>query len=152
MIAQLAALVLAAAPDAPPEERAAGTHTSIDASATFAPELAACLDHAVIELGLGAKKLEGGVWRAKGALVHATLAAELNVLLRVEPVKAGLTLRLHSDWPGAPKEPALQAELEARHVAAITRAGRICGELHPAVTCRRTPAGAEAQSCTPSRG
>ncbi len=159
MIAPLAALLLAAAPTAPtvptapvdpPAERAAASHSAIDASVKLSGELASCLDHAVIELGLGAKK-QGESWRAKGALVHATLATELNVLLRLEPADGMVVLRLHSDWPGAPKEAALQGELEARHIAAVTRAARICGVVHPEVTCRRAPAGAVAQPCTPSR-
>jgi len=155
MFASLAALLLtaapapAAAPAAPPAERPAATHTAIDATVTLAGDQAACLEHAIVELSLGAKR-QGDAWQAKGALLHATIASELNVLLRLQRSTGDVKLLLHTDWPGAPREPALQAELEARHVTAMVRAGRICGVVNPMTSCTVTPAGGAPKPCTPA--
>jgi len=132
----------------PPAPRDAATHTSIIASTRLSADQEACLDHAVYELGLGAKK-HGRTWKAKGELLHATIASELNVILTLEPASGDLVFTLRTDWPGAPKDAALQAELEARHVLAVGRAARICGIVQANVSCQRVPAGAAPIPCTP---
>jgi hypothetical protein len=144
-----AAPTIAAAQPAPaPAPRDAATHSGIVASTRLPAGQEACLDHAVKELGLGAKRV-GNAWQAKGELLHARIAAELNVILLLEPASGDLVFTLRTDWPGAPKAAELQSELESRHIAAVARAARICGIAQANVVCQRRPAGGEAVPCTP---
>ncbi len=137
----------AAAPPAP-APRDAATHSAIVASTRLPAGQEACIDHAIKELSLGAKRA-GNAWQAKGELLHASIAAELNVILTLEPASGDLVFTLRTDWPGAPKAAELQSELESRHIAAVARAARICGIAQANVVCQRRPAGADPVACTP---
>lgn len=144
----LPALLAAAPGTAAAADPPAAPRSMIETAIVVPPALDSCLDHSVFELGFGGKR-EGRSWVIGGEKVHGTLTRDGGVWLKIEPKAGELEVRMHADWPGAPKEAAVQTELEQRLFDAVTRVARVCGIPNPPVSCTRTPAGGKPEQCSP---
>ncbi|MBI1949399.1 MAG: hypothetical protein HYS27_27175 [Deltaproteobacteria bacterium] len=113
----------------------------------------ACLDHAVKELGMSAKRAEGAArhWDIAAKFLHATVAKDVGAALTVDLEKGDKStlIKVRTSWPGAPKDKAVQLEMEERLRAMATKMSQQCGVTKPELACTVTPAGGAAAPCTP---
>lgn len=140
----LTALVPAVAHAAEPPD------TTVVLAMTLPPSADRCLDHAVRELGMSAKR--AGTerrWDILPRFVHPSVveggAFTLVLATRPEGAEVNLTLR----WRGAPQPDAVAAEVHARLGAVMEKLAQICGVLRPTWTCTRTAGGAPPRTCAP---
>lgn len=107
-----------------------------------------CLDHAVRELGMSAKRQgKDRLWVIGPQFLHSAVARDGAMRLELLPGSGGTTVRLELSWPGGAKEPAVQAEMEQRAAAIPFKMGQVCGVVKPTVRCSFAPAGGAAAAC-----
>ena len=122
--------------------------STVQVTAPVPAESDGCLDHTVKELGMSAKRVEKERrWNIGPQYLHPSVAKD--GAFTVEHVKTGehTTVTVVVSWPGALKAPAVQAELEERLRAMVTKMTQLCGVLKPALTCTVSSAGAAAAPC-----
>lgn len=124
--------------------------TSLEVSAPVPAELDGCLDRAVKELGMSARRVEKERrWNIGPQFLHPSVVkgGTLTVEYRA---RGGQTLVVvEASWPGARKEPAVQAELQERVRGMVSKLVQICGVLKPELACRVAAAGAAPAACEP---
>ena len=107
-----------------------------------------CLDHAVKELGMSAKRVENERrWTIGPQFLHPSIAPEGRLSVEMKPTERETVVQVTAQWPGPAKEKAVQAELEDRITAIAGKIAQICGVITPAVRCTLSDAGAPPGAC-----
>ena len=144
---------LAEAPAAPAAPAAAPTATAVVTQAAVPAAQDACLDHTVKELGMSAKRAEGPArhWDIAPKFLHGALAKDGGATFAVDFEKADKAwlVKVRAAWTGAPKDTALQLEIEERLRVMTAKMAQLCGVPRAQVECTTTPAGAKPAPCAP---
>ena len=122
--------------------------TTLQATTAVARESDRCLDHAVKELGMSAKQVEKERrWRIGPQFLHPALVPSGSLEVELRPGEVETRVQVTARWPGAPKERAVQDEVEARLTAIASKLAQMCGVTAPVVRCTLAPAGASPVPC-----
>lgn len=132
---------------------AAEPQTQIAVRAPVPVDYDSCLDHAVKELGMSAKRIEQTRrWRIGPQFLHPSVVNGGSVTVEHVASTAKTTITVTAAWPGAPKEPVLQAELQERLTAMATKMAQLCGVTAPTLTCEVTAPQAAPAPCAQRKG
>lgn len=125
----------------------AAGQSSLEAKASVQAELDSCLDHAVKELGMSAKKQEGERrWVIAPQFLHPSLVPSGTIEVRMEKGEKASTVRVNVSFPGELKPADVQRTIEERLITMTGKLAQICGVTHPEVSCTvSTKGGAPAQ-------
>lgn len=122
--------------------------TTLEASTLVSRELDGCLDHAVKELGMSAKRVEKERrWKIGPQFLHPSLVPAGTLEVEMKPGERETLVQVTARWPGAAKEKPLQDELESRLTAIASKLAQMCGAIAPAVRCTLASAGAAPGPC-----
>ncbi len=122
--------------------------TTLEATTPVSRELDACLDHAVKELGMSAKRVEKDRrWTIGPQFLHPSIVPAGTLAVEMKPGERDTTVQVTARWPGAAKERAVQSELEDRVTAIASKLAQMCGVTAPAVRCTLSNAGAAPAAC-----
>jgi hypothetical protein len=131
---------------------AAEPGTILETQSTVPVEQDGCLDHAVKELGMSAKRVEGERrWTIGPQFLHPSVVQGGTLGVRIEKGEKASTVRIIATWPGAPKAKDLQPELESRVTAMASKMAQVCGVTQPTVKCELKDAAGKATSCGPAQ-
>lgn len=129
-------------------EPAAG-QSSLEAKASVQAELDGCLDHAVKELGMSAKKQEGERrWVIAPQFLHPSLVPGGRIEVRMEKGEKASTVRVNVTFPGELKPAEVQQTIEERLITMTGKLAQICGVIHPEVSCLVSAKGAAPAKCS----
>jgi hypothetical protein len=107
-----------------------------------------CLDHAVKELGMSAKRVENERrWTIGPQFLHPSIVPEGKLSVEMKPTERETVVQGTAQWPGPAKEKGVQAELEDRITAIAGKIAQICGVIAPTVRCTLSDAGAPSGAC-----
>jgi hypothetical protein len=107
-----------------------------------------CLDHAVKELGMSARRVENERrWTIGPQFLHPSIVPEGRLWVQMKPTERETLVQVTAQWPGPAKESAVQAELEDRITAIAGKLAQTCGVVKPAVRCTLSDAGAPPGAC-----
>jgi hypothetical protein len=116
--------------------------TTLEASTAVSRELDGCLDHAVKELGMSAKRVEKERrWTIGPQFLHPSLVPAGTLEVQMKPDERETLVVVTARWPGAPKDAPVQAELEDRVTAIASKLAQMCGVITPTVRCRLASGG-----------
>ena len=122
--------------------------TTLEATTTVSRELDGCLDHAVKELGMSAKRVEKERrWTIGPQFLHPSLVPAGTLAVEMKPGDSETLVQVTAHWPGAPKDKPVQAELEDRVTAIASKLAQMCGVIHPTVRCTLGSGGGPAGTC-----
>ena len=122
--------------------------TSLEASTTVSLELDPCLDHAVKELGMSAKRVEKERrWMIGPQFLHPSLVPAGTLEVEMKPGEGETLVQVTARWPGAAKDRPVQAELEDRITAIASKLAQMCGVITPTVRCRVGSPGGSTGPC-----
>ncbi len=122
--------------------------TTLEASTPVSRELDSCLDHAVKELGMSAKRVEKERrWTIGPQFLHPSLVPAGTLEVEMKPGERETLVQVTARWPGAPKEKPVQAELEERVTLIASKLAQICGVMTPTVRCLVGSGGVPAGPC-----
>jgi hypothetical protein len=144
-----------AAPPASPAPAAAAPSTLVAIETAVPLAQDGCLDHTVRELGMSAKRAEGSArhWDIAPKFLHGALAKDAGTFtIDFEKTDKATQVRVRASWPGAPKESAVQLEIEERLRLMTVKMTQLCSVLKPQIACTRTPAGGAAAACPAPAG
>lgn len=123
----------------------------VETTATVPADMDRCLDHTIKELGMSAKPKEGErAWNIAPKFLHPSIATDGSLSVRFEKLERESKIVVLATWAGAPKEKAIQDELEERLRAMAHKMAQLCGVTNPQVLCQRTPSGGKPSTCTVS--
>jgi len=126
----------------------AGPESTLQASTPVSRELDRCLDHAVKELGMSAKQVEKERrWKIGPQFLHPSIAPAGTLGVEMKAGEQETLVEVTARWPGGAKEPAVEAELEARITAIASKLAQMCGVIAPKVRCTLSDAGAPPGGC-----
>jgi hypothetical protein len=109
-----------------------------------------CLDHAVKELGMSAKRVEGERrWVIGPQFLHSAVAKEGTLGVFIEKGATTSAVRVTATWPGAVKSKEVEEEIESRLVSMASKMAQNCGVTKPTVQCELKDAAGKASSCGP---
>ena len=115
---------------------AAEPATTLEATTGVPAEQDACLDHAVRELGMSAKRVEGERrWTIGPQYLHPSVARSGTLGVSFEKAADRSTVKVTATWPGGPKAKDVQPELEERVRAMAGKLAQICGVVKAEVRC-----------------
>ena len=122
--------------------------TTLEASTPVSRELDGCLDHAVKELGMSARRVEKERrWTIGPQFLHPSLVPAGTLEIEMRPDERETLVQVTARWPGAPKEKPVQTELEDRVTAIASKLAQMCGVVTPTVRCRIASGGGSAGPC-----
>lgn len=122
--------------------------TTLEATTPVSRELDACLDHAVKELGMSAKRVEKERrWKIGPQFLHPSLVPAGTLEVEMRPGEKETVVQVTARWPGAAKEKLVQSELEDRITAIASKLAQMCGVVTPTVRCTLSSAGASPSAC-----
>jgi hypothetical protein len=122
--------------------------TELLASTVVPLEADACLDHAVKELGMSAKRIEKQRrWKIGPQFIHPSVVEGGTVGVELKKGEHDTTIEVRVTWPGAPKAAVEQGEVEERVSLMAGKMAQMCGVTQPAVRCDLFPAGGAARPC-----
>ncbi len=101
-----------------------------------------CLDHAVRELGMSAKRRgKERVWDIGPQFLHPSITPAGTIVVEVRKQEKQSDVLVTATWTGKRKEPGVERELEQRAAAMVTMMSRLCGASTPALACTVKEAG-----------
>ena len=107
-----------------------------------------CLDHAVKELGMSARRVENERrWTIGPQFLHPSIVPEGRLWIQMKPTESETLVQVTAQWPGPAKEKAVQAELEDRITLVAGKLAQMCGVVTPAVRCTLSDGGAAPGAC-----
>ena len=107
-----------------------------------------CLDHAVKELGMSARRVENERrWTIGPQFLHPSIVPEGRLWVEMKSTERETLVQVTAQWPGPAKEKAVQAELEDRITLIASKLAQVCGVVTPAVRCTLSDAGAPPGAC-----
>ena len=107
-----------------------------------------CLDHAVKERGMSAKRVENERrWTIGPQFLHPAIVPEGKLSVEMKPTERETLVQVTARWPGPAKEKTVEAELEDRISAIAGKLAQMCGVVTPAVRCTLSDAGAPPAAC-----
>jgi hypothetical protein len=122
--------------------------TELLASTLLPLEADGCLDHAVKELGMSAKRLEKERrWKIGPQFIHPSIVEGGTVGVELKKGEHGTSVEVRVSWPGAPKADVEQSEVEERVSLVAGKMAQMCGVTQPEVRCELVPAGGAARAC-----
>jgi len=122
--------------------------TTLEATTQVSRELDGCLDHAVKELGMSAKRVEKERrWAIGPQFLHPSIVPAGTLAVEMKPGERETLVQVTARWPGAAKEAPVQAELEDRITAIASKLAQMCGVTAPVVRCTLSNAGAAPAAC-----
>lgn len=128
---------------------AESTGVTLEAVSQVPVEQDACLDHAVKELGMSAKKAEPERrWVIGSQFLHSSVAKGGTLGVKLEKGERTTQVRVTATWPGEKKPKEVQVELESRVGAIAAKMAQICGVIRPEVKCEVKDATGKAATCT----
>lgn len=108
-----------------------------------------CLDHAVKELGMSAKRAEPERrWVIGSQFLHASVAKGGTLGVKLEKGERSTQVRVTATWPGEKKPKQVQEEIESRLSSMAAKMAQICGVIRPEVKCEVKDASGKAAACT----
>ena len=124
--------------------------TTLETQSTVPVEQDGCLDHAVKELGMSARRVEGERrWTIGPQFLHPSVVQGGTLGVRIEKGEKASTVRVTATWPGSPKAKEVQPELESRVTAMASKIAQVCGVTQPAVKCELKDASGKTARCSP---
>lgn len=129
---------------------AAEPSTTLEGTAAVPAAQDGCLDTAVRELGMSAKKVEAERrWNIGPQYLHPSVKAGGTLGVRFEKGEQSTLVRVTATWPGDRKPKDVQPELEQRVVAMVSKLSQICGVVKADVKCTVTGPGGKSSACAP---
>ena len=122
--------------------------TTLQTTTPVSRELDGCLDHAVKELGMSAKRVEKERrWTIGPQFLHPAIVPAGTLTVEMKPGERETLVQVTARWPGAAKEAPVQAELEDRMTAIASKLAQMCGIITPVVQCTLSNGGAAPAAC-----
>jgi len=122
--------------------------TTLQTSTPVSRELDGCLDHAVKELGMSARRGEKERrWTIGPQFLHPSIVPAGTLTVEMKPGERETLVQVTARWPGAAKEAPVEAELEDRMTAIASKLAQMCGIIAPVVQCNLSSAGAAPAAC-----
>jgi len=122
--------------------------TTLQTTTPVSRELDGCLDHAVKELGMSARRAEKERrWTIGPQFLHPAIVPAGTLTVEMKPGERETLVQVTARWPGAAKEAPVQAELEDRMTAIASKLAQMCGIITPVVQCTLSNGGAVPAAC-----
>ena len=122
--------------------------TTLQTTTPVSRELDGCLDHAVKELGMSARRVEKERrWTIGPQFLHPAIVPAGTLTVEMKPGERETLVQVTARWPGAAKEAPVQAELEDRMTAIASKLAQMCGIITPVVQCTLSNGGAAPAAC-----
>ena len=122
--------------------------SSLEATTAVARAQDGCLDHAVKELGMSARRVENERrWTIGPQFLHPSLVPEGKLSVQMKAGEGETLVQVTAQWPGPAKEKAVQAEVEERLTVIASKLAQVCGVVSPVIRCTLSDGGAVPPAC-----
>ncbi|MBI4815898.1 MAG: hypothetical protein HY791_06565 [Deltaproteobacteria bacterium] len=122
--------------------------TKIVAHSEVAAESDGCLDHAVKELGMSAKRQEARrAWTIGPQFLHSSVVTGGALELLIDRQPTGSKIVVTTSFPATSRSEVDEKEIESRVGAIASKMAQLCGVTRPVVRCEVTPASGPARAC-----